>query len=184
MTGFGGLFLRRRWSVELTAFPLFLIAVPFYSAGLLMNSGGIAKRLINLALLFSTGIFTPTNIAEMRCSVQFLVPVLQLTAIGGVMPAEKEQKYDEGIAAAVITATAVGQLIPPTTALSYSRQRRRWCWKCAAYGAWIPGSCGLPSQSSCILYESRDGGTVKRQTLTKTGGNISHRHAILSYFWS
>ena len=85
-----------------------LIAVPFFIlAGLLMNSGGIAKRLINLALLVLgkvPGSLALTNIAgnAMFGSISGS-GIAAATAIGGVMlPLEKEQKYDEGFAAAVI----------------------------------------------------------------------------------
>lgn len=80
-----------------------LIAVPFFIlAGLLMNSGGIAKRLINLALLVLgkvPGSLALTNIAgnAMFGSISGS-GIAAATAIGGVMlPLEKEQKYDEDL---------------------------------------------------------------------------------------
>lgn len=100
-----------------------LLAVPFFIlAGLLMSSGGIAKRLINLALLFLgrvPGSLALTNVAgnAMFGSISGS-GIAAATAIGGVMnPLEKEHGYDECYSAAVNIASApVGQLIPPTTA--------------------------------------------------------------------
>ena len=100
-----------------------LIAVPFFIlAGLLMNSGGIAKRLINLALLVLgkvPGSLALTNIAgnAMFGSISGS-GIAAATAIGGVMlPLEKEQKYDPAYAAAANIASApTGLLIPPTSA--------------------------------------------------------------------
>ena len=58
-----------------------LLAVPFFVlAGLLMSSGGIAKRLINLAMLFLgrvPGSLAMTNIAAMPCLVPYPVQALQ-----------------------------------------------------------------------------------------------------------
>ena len=98
-----------------------LLAVPFFVlADLLMSSGGIAKRLINLAMLFLgrvPGSLAMTNIAgnAMFGSISGS-GIAAATAIGGVMlPLEEEQGYDKGFSAAVNIATApVGQLIPPT----------------------------------------------------------------------
>lgn len=113
-----------------------LLAVPFFVlAGLLMSSGGIAKRLINLAVLFLgkvPGSLAMTNIAgnAMFGSISGS-GIAAATAIGGVMlPLEEEQGYDKGFSAAVNIATApVGQLIPPHGLLYrvFSCQRRRLC---------------------------------------------------------
>ena len=79
-----------------------LLAVPFFIlAGLLMSSGGIAQRLINLALLVLgkvPGSLALTNIAgnAMFGSISGS-GIAAATAIGGVMnPLEKKQGYDEG----------------------------------------------------------------------------------------
>ena len=93
-----------------------LLAVPFFIlAGQLMSSGGIAKRLINLAMLFLgkvPGSLALTNIAGNAMFGSLSGSgIAAATAIGGVMnPLEKEQGYDEGFSAATNIATApVGQ---------------------------------------------------------------------------
>lgn len=107
-----------------------LIAVPFFIlAGLLMSSGGIARRLVNLALLVLgkvPGSLALTNAAgnAMFGSISGS-GIAAATAIGGVMlPLEKEHGYDEGFSAAVNIATApVGQLIRRQLRLSYIQRQ-------------------------------------------------------------
>lgn len=124
-----------------------LLAVPFFIlAGLLMSSGGIAKRLINLAMLILgkvPGSLALTNIAgnAMFGSISGS-GVAAATAMGGVLnPLEKEEGYDPGFAAAVNVATApVGQLIPPTTAfIVYSAASGGTSVAVLFMAGWIPG---------------------------------------------
>lgn len=124
-----------------------LLAVPFFIlAGLLMSTGGIAKRLINLAMLVLgkvPGSLALTNIAgnAMFGSISGS-GVAAATAMGGVLnPLEKEQGYDPGFAAAVNIATApVGQLIPPTTAfIVYSAASGGTSVAVLFMAGWIPG---------------------------------------------
>lgn len=124
-----------------------LLAVPFFVlAGLLMSSGGIAKRLINLAMLVLgkvPGALALTNIAgnAMFGSISGS-GVAAATAMGGVLdPLEKEANYDPGFAAAVNVATApVGQLIPPTTAfIVYSAASGGTSVAALFMAGWIPG---------------------------------------------
>jgi len=148
-----------------------LIAVPFFIlAGLLMNSGGIAKRLINLALLVLgkvPGSLALTNIAgnAMFGSISGS-GIAAATAIGGVMlPLE----YDEGFAAAVNIATApVGQLIPPTTAFIVFSAAGGGASVAALFmGGWIPG---LLWAACCMVvaffYARKQGYVIKRDKLT------------------
>lgn len=128
-----------------------LIAVPFFIlAGLLMNSGGIAKRLINLALLVLgkvPGSLALTNIAgnAMFGSISGS-GIAAATAIGGVMlPLEKEQKYDEGFAAAGGGASVAALFM----------------------AGWIPG---LLWAACCMVvaffYARKQGYVIKRDKLT------------------
>ena len=129
-----------------------LIAVPFFIlAGLLMNSGGIAKRLINLALLVLgkvPGSLALTNIAgnAMFGSISGS-GIAAATAIGGVMlPLEKEQKYDEGFAAAVnIVYRILGS--------------RWWCFGSGTVYGWMDSgtSVGCMLHGSCILLCKKAG---------------------------
>lgn len=84
---------------------LSLIAVPFFIlAGLLMSNGGIAHRLVDLAMLVLRrvpGALALTNAAgnAMFGSISGS-GIAAATAIGGVMlPMEKEEGYDEGFSA-------------------------------------------------------------------------------------
>ena len=152
-----------------------LIAVPFFIlAGLLMSSGGIARRLVNLALLVLgkvPGSLALTNAAgnAMFGSISGS-GIAAATAIGGVMlPLEKEHGYDEGFSAAVNIATApVGQLIPPTTAfIVYSAAGAGASVAALCMAGWIPG---LLWAAACMIvaffFAKKNGYVIKRDKMT------------------
>lgn len=100
-----------------------LLAVPlFIFAGNIMNNGGIARRLINLAQLLGGRI--PGSLAQTNVLGNMLFGALSgsavaaAAAIGGTMnQMEKEEGYDPAFAASVNIASApTGLLIPPTSA--------------------------------------------------------------------
>ncbi|EIR8612914.1 TRAP transporter large permease [Salmonella enterica] len=100
-----------------------LLAVPFFVlSGVIMNSGGIAARLVNFAKLFTgklPGSLSYTNIVgNMMFGAISESAIAASTSIGGVMvPMSAREGYDRGFAAAVNIASApTGMLIPPTTA--------------------------------------------------------------------
>lgn len=100
-----------------------LLAVPFFIlSGVMMNSGGIAARLVNFAKLIGgriPGSLAQTNIAgNMLFGCISGSAIAASTSIGGVMvPMQAEEGYDRDLAAAVNIASApTGMLIPPTTA--------------------------------------------------------------------
>lgn len=100
-----------------------LLAVPFFVlSGVIMNSGGIAARLVNFAKLFTgklPGSLSYTNIlGNMMFGAISGSAIAASTSIGGVMvPMSAREGYDRGFAAAVNIASApTGMLIPPTTA--------------------------------------------------------------------
>ncbi|EMF5533737.1 TRAP transporter large permease [Salmonella enterica] len=100
-----------------------LLAVPFFVlSGVIMNSGGIAARLVNFAKLFTgklPGSLSYTNIVgNMMFGAISGSAIASSTSIGGVMvPMSAREGYDRGFAAAVNIASApTGMLIPPTTA--------------------------------------------------------------------
>ncbi|WP_343504253.1 TRAP transporter large permease [Alloyangia pacifica] len=100
-----------------------LLAVPFFIlSGVIMNSGGIAVRLVNFAKLVAgriPGALAQTNIAgNMLFGCISGSAIAASTSIGGVMvPMQAREGYDRGFAAAVNIASApTGMLIPPTTA--------------------------------------------------------------------
>ncbi|HBP8050428.1 TPA: TRAP transporter large permease [Salmonella enterica subsp. enterica serovar Infantis] len=100
-----------------------LLAVPFFVlSGVIMNSGGIAARLVNFAKLFTgklPGSLSYTNIVgNMMFGAISGSAIAASTSIGGVMvPMSAREGYDRGFAAAVNIASApTGMLISPTTA--------------------------------------------------------------------
>ncbi|EAU2340273.1 TRAP transporter large permease [Salmonella enterica] len=100
-----------------------LLAVPFFVlSGVIMNSEGIAARLVNFAKLFTgklPGSLSYTNIVgNMMFGAISGSAIAASTSIGGVMvPMSAREGYDRGFAAAVNIASApTGMLIPPTTA--------------------------------------------------------------------
>ncbi|ELU8343785.1 TRAP transporter large permease [Salmonella enterica] len=100
-----------------------LLAVPFFVlSGVIMNSGGIAARLVNFAKLFTgklPGSLSYTNIVgNMMFGAISGSAIAASTSIGGVMvPMSAREGYDRGFAAAVNIASApTGMLIPTTTA--------------------------------------------------------------------
>ena len=155
-----------------------LLAVPFFIlAGQLMSSGGIARRIINLAMLVLgrvPGSLAMTNIAGNALFGSISGSGLAAaTAIGGVMlPMEKEHGYDDGFAAATNVATApVGQLIPPTNApIVYSAAAGGTSVAALLMAGWIPGILwALLCMVYAWIYASKHGYVVKREKRL-TGG--------------
>lgn len=98
-----------------------LIAVPFFIlCGVLMNSGGIAQKLINVAKVFVgriPGGLAHTNIVGNTFFGMISgSSVAASVAIGGVMiPMEEKEGYDKKFAAAANIASApTGLIIPPS----------------------------------------------------------------------
>jgi tripartite ATP-independent transporter DctM subunit len=133
-----------------------LLAVPFFIlAGLLMSSGGIAKKLINLAQVFVGRIPGSLALSNVAGNAMFGSisgsGIAAATAIGGVLgPIQKENGYDEAYSAAVNISTApVGQLIPPTAAfIVYSLASGGTSIAALFMAGWVPGllwafACGL-----------------------------------------
>lgn len=104
-------------SFTLLAIPLFILA------GNIMNNGGIARRLIDFALLLTgrlPGSLTQCNImANMMFGAISGSAVASAAAVGSVMaPVQKQQNYDPAYCAALnITSCPSGLLIPPSNTL-------------------------------------------------------------------
>ncbi|MGF6906130.1 TRAP transporter large permease [Fusobacterium sp. PH5-44] len=166
-----------------------LLAVPFFIlAGLLMSSGGIARKLINLAMLFLgkiPGALALTNIAgnAMFGSISGS-GIAAATAIGGVMlPLAKEDGYDEGFSAAVNIASApVGQLIPPTTAfIVYSAASGGTSVNALFMAGWIPGLLwAFLCMIVAFFYAKKHG--YKSKNINSTGAFKTVIDAIPSLF--
>lgn len=112
----------QRMAVGLDSFAL--LAIPFFIlAGQLMNRGGIARRLIDLAKsLVGTlpGALAHVNIvAAMFFGAISGSAVAAASAVGGVMvPRMDEEGYDRSYGAAVnITSATTGLIIPPSNIL-------------------------------------------------------------------
>lgn len=105
-----------------------LLAVPFFIlAGILMNNGGVAERLINFAKVLvgrTPGALAHTNILGNTLFGSLSgSSVAAAAAIGGVMgPLQKKEGYDPKFSAAVNVASApIGLIIPPSgTLIIYS----------------------------------------------------------------
>lgn len=98
-----------------------LLAIPFFTlAGNIMNRGGIARRLIDLAKVMAgriPGVLAQSNvIANMFFGAISGSSIAAATAIGGIMaPLEEEEGYDKAFSAAVnISSAPSGILIPPS----------------------------------------------------------------------
>lgn len=101
-----------------------LLAIPFFVlAGNIMNSGGIATRLVNIAKLIAgrlPGSLAHTNVVgNMLFGAISGSGVAACAAIGGTMnPLEEDAGYDKNYSAAVNIASApTGLLIPPSNCL-------------------------------------------------------------------
>ncbi|WP_116133975.1 TRAP transporter large permease [Tropicimonas sp. IMCC34043] len=101
-----------------------LLAIPFFIlAGNIMNRGGIAMRLINLAKVLAgrlPGALAHCNvIANMMFGAISGSAVASAAAVGGVMaPLQKKEGYDPAFSAAVnIASCPTGLLIPPSATL-------------------------------------------------------------------
>ena len=98
-----------------------LLAIPFFVlAGNLMNSGGIARRLVGCAKLVAhrlPGALAQTNIvANMLFGAMSGSGVAAAVAMGGILgPLEKEEGYsDEYTAVCNIASGPTGMMIPPS----------------------------------------------------------------------
>lgn len=124
-----------------------LLAVPFFIlSGLMMNTGGIAQRLINFseALLGRVpGSLALTNIAGNALFGSLSGSgIAAAAAMGGTLaPIEAEKGYDPEFSAAVNAVSApVGQLIPPTAAfIVFSLAAGGASISALFLAGWIPG---------------------------------------------
>ena len=114
--------IAQRMATSLDSFPL--LAIPFFVfAGQLMNSGGIAKRLINLAKVMVGWI--PGGLAFVNIIANMLFGAISgsaaasASAIGGFMsPVMEKEGYPKSFSAAVnITSATTGLIIPPSNIL-------------------------------------------------------------------
>lgn len=141
------------------------LALPFFIlAGNIMNQGGIARRLLDLALL--TGKRIPGNLWQSNVIANMMFgsvsgsAIAASTAIGGIVsPMAKEKNYDMAFTTAVNAASApTGMLIPPTGVfIMYSLITGGSASIAALFLAgYIPGiMMGLAVMSVAYLYAKR-----------------------------
>ncbi|WP_159792350.1 TRAP transporter large permease [Puerhibacterium puerhi] len=101
-----------------------LLAIPFFVlAGVIMNNGGIAARLINLAKVVVGRAPAPLAQTNVAANVLFGAvsgsAVAAAAAVGSTMaPMQRKEGYDRAFAAATNVASApAGMLIPPSNTL-------------------------------------------------------------------
>ena len=101
-----------------------LLAIPFFVlAGIIMNNGGIAIKLVNFATLLSGKL--PGSLAHTNVVANMLFGAISgsgtaaASAMGAIIgPVEEEEGYDKNFSAAVNIATApTGLLIPPSNVM-------------------------------------------------------------------
>lgn len=101
-----------------------LLAIPFFIlAGNIMNSGGIAIRLVNFSKIISG--FFPGSLAQTNIVSNMLFGsisgsgVASAAAVGGIMaPIQKKEGYDPKYSTAINIASApTGMLIPPSNTI-------------------------------------------------------------------
>jgi len=101
-----------------------LLAIPFFIlAGIIMNNGGIAKKLVNCAKVMSGrlpgGLAQSNVVANMLFGAISGSGVAAAAAVGGTMgPLQEKEGYSRAYSAAVNIASApTGMLIPPSNTL-------------------------------------------------------------------
>ncbi len=150
-----------------------LLAIPFFVlAGNIMNKGGIAIRLINLARL-ATG-KTPGALAQTNIVANMLFGSISgsgtaaASAMGSIIgPVEKEEGYDPSFSAAVNIATApTGLLIPPSNVMiTYSLVSGGTSVAALFMAGYIPGILwGLACMAVVFFIAKRAGYVSQKRT--------------------
>lgn len=152
-----------------------LLAIPFFVlAENIMNSGGIAIRLVNVAKLLAgklPGSLAHTNVVgNMLFGSISGSGVAACAAIGGTMaPIEKEAGYDVDYSAAVnISSAPTGLLIPPSNSLIvYSFVSGGTSVAALFMAGYIPGIFwGVSVMVVAYILAKKNNYTVKRDKLT------------------
>ncbi len=149
-----------------------LLAVPFFIlAGNLMGSGGLAQRLVNLAMLILgkvPGSLALTNIAGNAMFGSLSGSgIAAASAMGSVLGGpEKDAGYSpEYSAAANIASAPVGQLIPPTNAfIIYSAACGGASVATLFIAGWVPGLLWAGLCMVVAFFYARKNGYVVRES--------------------
>lgn len=158
-----------------------LLAIPFYIlAGNIMNKGGIAVRLINLAKLITgrtPGALAHTNvIANMLFGSISGSGTAAASAMGSIIgPIEKDEGYDPSFSAAVNVATApTGLLIPPSNVMiTFSLVSGGTSVAALFMAGYIPGILwGLACMTVIYFIAKKHGYRAKTKFAAKEAGSI------------
>ena len=158
-----------------------LLAIPFFIlAGNIMNKGGIAVRLINLAKLITgraPGALAQTNIlANMLFGSISGSGTAAASAMGSIIgPIEREEGYDPNFSAAVNIATApTGLLIPPSNVMiTYSLVSGGTSVAALFMAGYIPGFLwGLACMLVVYISAKKNGYRAKSVFTAKEAGKI------------
>ena len=158
-----------------------LFAIPFFIlAGNIMNKGGIAVRLINLAKLITgraPGALAQTNIlANMLFGSISGSGTAAASAMGSIIgPIEKEEGYDPNFSAAVNIATApTGLLIPPSNVMiTYSLVSGGTSVAALFMAGYIPGILwGLACMLVVYVIAKKKGCRAKTRFTASEAGKI------------
>ena len=156
-----------------------LLAIPFFVlAGNIMNTGGIAQKLINLAKVFIgfiPGALMHTNVvANMLFGAISGSGVAAAAAIGSViLPGERKEGYHPQLAAAVNIASApAGMIIPPSNIfIIYSLASGGVSVAALFIAGYIPGIMwGLAVMGVTAIFSYKFG--YKRQTIAGWGTRL------------
>lgn len=143
-----------------------LLAIPFFIlAGNIMNRGGIAIRLINLAKLFTgriPGALAHTNaVANMLFGAISGSGTAAASAMGSIIgPIEEEEGYDRDFSAAANIATApTGLLIPPSNVMiTFSLVSGGTSVAALFMGGYIPGILwGMACMTVIFIFAKKRG---------------------------
>lgn len=151
-----------------------LIAIPFFVlAGNIMNRGGIAIRLINLAKLLTgkvPGSLAHTNaVANMMFGAISGSGVAAASAMGTIIgPIEEKEGYDKSFSATVNIATApTGLLIPPSnTLITYSLVSGGTSVAALFMAGYIPGILWVISCMIVAFFIARKYGYKNNEKVT------------------
>ncbi len=151
-----------------------LIAIPFFIlAGNIMNRGGIAIRLIQLAKLFTgkiPGALAHTNIvANMLFGAISGSGTAAASAMGAIIgPVEEKEGYDKNFSAAVNIATApTGLLIPPSNVMiTYALVSGGTSIAALFMAGYIPGILWGLACMAVVFFYARKRGYRSQETFT------------------
>jgi TRAP-type C4-dicarboxylate transport system permease large subunit len=161
-----------------------LLAIPFFIlAGNIMNSGGIAIRLINLARVlvgkWPAGLAFVNVFANMLFGAISGSAAAAASAIGSIMgPEMKKEGYDENFSAAVnISSATTGLSIPPSNILIvYSLASGGVSITALFLAGYIPGiltGVGIMLMAMSMMVYKNKGFKAVISSLLKFGGGIA-----------